>query len=160
MVMVWAAMSENHLIGPFFVDGRITSTRYLQLLEDEFLPALRMRRLIRLCHFQQDGAPAHTAMNTREYLNKHFPNRWIGKFGPTPWPPRSPDLTSSDNALWGIVKHFVRQEKPTSLDELKTAVIAGFQELDGEMLRKIHARTFRRLQLCVELGGLQVDPYD
>lgn len=27
------------------------------------------------------------------YLDLTFPNRWIGRLGPSPWPPRSPDLT-------------------------------------------------------------------
>ena len=45
----------------------------------------------------------------RNILNKHFPGRWIGgssSASPTPlaWPPRSPDLTTPDNALWGITK--------------------------------------------------------
>lgn len=160
MVMVWAAMSEQHLIGPFFVDGRITAPRYLHMLEEEFLPALRLRRLTRFCHFQQDGAPAHTALKTREFLNQHFPARWVGKFGPTPWPARSPDLTSCDNALWGIVKRCVIQQKTSSLADLKAAVISAFGEINSEMLRNIHARSFRRMQLCIDLGGLQVDPYD
>jgi len=29
------------------------------------------------------------------FLDATFPNRWIGRDGPTPWPPRSPDITTS-----------------------------------------------------------------
>jgi hypothetical protein len=39
----------------------------------------------------------------REYLNTHFPGRWIGKAEPVAWPPRSPDLTPLDFFLWGFV---------------------------------------------------------
>jgi hypothetical protein len=26
----------------------------------------------------------------------HFPGRWVGRDGPIPWPPRSPDITPLD----------------------------------------------------------------
>jgi hypothetical protein len=38
----------------------------------------------------------------REYLNTHFPGRWIGKTAPIAWPPRSPDLTPLYFFLTGI----------------------------------------------------------
>jgi hypothetical protein len=159
-VMVWAAMSSKDLIGPFFVTGSITAKSYMELLEREFIPALQQRRLLNKAVFQQDGAPAHTAIATRQLLSKYFPLRWIGKFGPTPWPPRSPDLTSCDNALWGIIKANVKGKEVTSVDQLRAAITQAFEEIDAELLRKIHARTWRRIALCVALNGKQVDPFD
>ena len=38
------------------------------------------------------------------FLDVTFPNRWIGSDGPTPWPPRSPDITPLDFFLSGHVK--------------------------------------------------------
>jgi hypothetical protein len=37
-------------------------------------------------------------------LDATFPNRSVGRDGPTPWPPRSPDITPLDFFLWGYVK--------------------------------------------------------
>jgi hypothetical protein len=54
--------------------------------------------------FQQDGAPPHWGSNVRRFSDVAFPNRWIGRDGPTPWPPRSPDITPHDLFLWGSVK--------------------------------------------------------
>lgn len=159
-VMIWAAMSEEHLIGPFFIDGRINADRYIQILRDEFIPELQRRGLMQTCHLQQDGAPPHTSMRTREFLNENFPNRWVGKYGPIPWPARSPDLTSPDNALWGIIKRNVLHAKPADRQELKQTVRSAFAQFDNDILKKIHDRTFRRINLCIEIGGLQVDPYD
>jgi len=31
-------------------------------------------------------------------------NRWVGRDGPNPWPPRSPDITPLHFFLWGYVK--------------------------------------------------------
>jgi len=38
------------------------------------------------------------------FLDATFPNRWIGRDDPTPWPPRSPDITPRDFCLWWYVK--------------------------------------------------------
>ena len=44
--------------------------------------------------FQQDGAPPHTAVETRDLLIKAFgEDRVIGKFFPISWPAYSPDLS-------------------------------------------------------------------
>lgn len=110
-IMVWCAVNANCLIGPFVCHGRITADSYIDMLENQFLPELQRRR-IRNPVFQQDGAPAHTAIRSREFLNRHFPNRWIGKHGPLQWPPRSPDLTTPDNAIWGILKKQVIHCQP------------------------------------------------
>jgi len=53
--------------------------------------------------FQQDGAPPHRGSHVRWFLDATFPNRWNGRDGPTPWPPRSPDITPLDFFLWGYV---------------------------------------------------------
>ena len=44
---------------------------------------------------QQDGAPAHTARNTMEYLEKEK----IDFIEPDMWPPNSPDLNPVDYAV-------------------------------------------------------------
>ena len=36
-------------------------------------------------------------------LDATFPNRWIRRDGPTPWPPRSPDITPLDFFIWRYV---------------------------------------------------------
>jgi len=43
--------------------------------------------------FQQDGAPPHWGSHVRRFLDATFPNKWVVRDGPTPWPQRSPDIT-------------------------------------------------------------------
>jgi len=38
------------------------------------------------------------------FLDATFPDMWIGRHGPTPWPPRSLDITPLDFLLWRYVK--------------------------------------------------------
>ena len=158
--MAWAAMSAKYIIGPFFIEGSVTADAYIQLLETQLLPALNDKRIMISSHLQQDGAPAHTALRTRDFLNQHFADRWVGKYGPTPWPPRSPDLTSCDNALWGILKPNIVTKKAQTKEELKTVIRQAFADVPAPVLRTINDRTFRRLHLCIAKGGLQVDPFD
>ena len=159
-VMAWVAMSARHIIGPFFLTGGITGEKYRQMLQEEFIPAIEERGIVNSAHFQQDGAPAHTAHETRNFLNNMFPDRWVGKFGPVSWPPRSPDLSSCDNALWGILKPRVIAQRPTNVEQLKEAITEKIQEIPQDLLQAINARTFRRMSLCIEHNGVQTDPYD
>ncbi|KOX80743.1 hypothetical protein WN51_02031 [Melipona quadrifasciata] len=54
----------------------------------------------------------------REFLNRQFPQRWIGRDGPLSWPPRSPDLTSLDFYLWGHAKELVYKNTIETEDQL------------------------------------------
>jgi hypothetical protein len=38
----------------------------------------------------------HFSRHATQYLNKLFPDQWIGRGGPQKWPPRSPDPTPLD----------------------------------------------------------------
>ena len=83
------------MIGPFFFDEpTITQTNFLHLLQEYVYPQLRDRQPGVV--FQLDGAPPHWGLHVRASLDEEFPNRWIGRGGPIPWPPRSPDVTPLD----------------------------------------------------------------
>ena len=92
-VTVWAAISCNGIIGPFFFDEPVTGERYLNMLQTSFFPQVQQQRDIR---FQQDGAPPHYVHCVREWLDINFNGGWIGRRGPIEWPARSPDLTPMD----------------------------------------------------------------
>ena len=64
---------------------------YLDMLE--LYVALQLEELQTWIIFQQDGAPPHWGSHVRRILDATFPNRWIGRDGPTRWPPRSLDIT-------------------------------------------------------------------
>lgn len=46
--------------------------------------------------FQYDGAPSNNFINVQDYLNKAFPQQWIGRRGTVDWPPHSPVLSPFD----------------------------------------------------------------
>ena len=111
---------------------------------------------------QQDGAPAHYALRVREFLDEVLPQRWIGRGSlhlpaAIEWPPRSPDLTSCDNSLWGIIKQKVLKQRYQTVEELKQAVREAFREITPPILRKISHRAWRRIIVCRDNDGAHTD---
>ncbi|XKL59945.1 hypothetical protein PGB90_000961 [Kerria lacca] len=75
--MWWCAATPDGIVGPYFHTGNENRVKYLEMLDEFFLPNLSLR----LCHmgfFQKDGAPCHYANIVTAFLNKHFPGQWIG----------------------------------------------------------------------------------
>jgi hypothetical protein len=100
-------MSVPEIYGLFFFAERTaTGITYLDTLENWPMPQL-LEDFGETLIFQQDGAPPHYHNSVTGFLNETFPNRLIGRGGPTTWPPRSSDLTSMDFFLWGCAKDLV-----------------------------------------------------
>lgn len=73
--------------------------------------------------FQHDGAPAHFSRQVREFLNAHYPGRWIGRGGPIIWPARSPDFDVLDYFVWGYIKNLVEDRRDSTEAEVSDARI-------------------------------------
>jgi hypothetical protein len=71
-------------------------------MKDNVLPQIR-QKLGHDCWIQMDVAPTHWARSVREWIDEEFPDRWIGRDGPVPLPPRSPDLTQPDFFFFGDI---------------------------------------------------------
>ncbi|GBO26762.1 hypothetical protein AVEN_170708-1 [Araneus ventricosus] len=70
-----------------------------------------------------------------EHLQK-FPRRWIGRGGPIPWPPRSPDITPFGLLLWRYVKNIVYQSPIGDTDESKSRITVAIQTVDSALLHR------------------------
>ena len=68
------------------------------------------------------------------FLNATFPNRSIGRDGPTPWPPRSPDISPLDFFLWGYVKDKVFLTPVPDITNLKARITDAFATIIEDML--------------------------
>ncbi len=95
-VMVWAGIWSTGRVGPYFFNGSVNANNYLKLLDDFVWPSISNKVARERLWFQQDGAPAHFANTVRDWLNRYFQKRWIGRGSEMTWPPRSPDLTTAD----------------------------------------------------------------
>ena len=156
-VMVWVGVWSGGRLGPYFFDGSVNGQSYLKMLREFVVKELREKRADfgNFFIFQQDGAPAHWAVNVRRFLDTTF-DQWIGRRGSIEWPARSPDLTVVDFFLWGYLKEKVFERNPSSLAELKRFIKEEFHKIPQEMIARACRSVKTRYELCIELEGKQI----
>ena len=132
-INVWCSLMHNQIIGTFiFAESTITTNIYLNMLKHYVVPQLE--EFQPWVVFQQDVAPPHWGLIVRDFFNETFPNRWIGRNGPTPWLPRSPDNTPLDFFLWGYVKDRVYRTPVRDVETLQSRIIDVLATVNEEML--------------------------
>lgn len=79
---MWAGLINTTLLGPVFIE-RLNGESYHKFLTDtlpellEDIPLASLRNM----YYQHDGAPAHYARQVKDYLNREYPGRWLGRGG-------------------------------------------------------------------------------
>lgn len=155
-VNMWAGIIDDQIM-IYMLPAHLNGQIYLIFLQ-EVLPellenvALGIRRQMWLQH---DGAPAHFAVNVRNHLNNAFPNSWIGRGGPIPWPPRSPDLNPLDFGVWGFSKSLVYETPVDTEEELIARIQVAAYELQQkeDIFASMRQSLLRRARLCIQVGG-------
>ena len=153
-IMVWCGIWRGQIVGPFFFQGTVTAESYLHMLETFLWPFLEN---VPVQHrqnmwYQCDGASAHFALIVRDWMNRTFGQRWIGRGGPIEWPARSPDLTPLDYFLWGYVKCCVFRTQPVNI-ELVERIRQVVREITPEMIGKVYDDFYARVDMCMQENG-------
>jgi len=94
-----------------------------------------------------------------QLLDVTFPNRWIGRDGPTPWPPRPPDITPIDFFIWGYVKDKVFSTPVPDITNLKTRITDAFATVTEDMLENTWREIYYRLDVLRATKGAHVEVY-
>ena len=84
----------------------------------------------------QDGAPPHVSCFVTDVLNERFPDAWIGRGGPIPWPPRSPDLSPIGFFLRRYIKNIVYAEKIRNIQHLQDRITSTIETETRDMIGK------------------------
>jgi len=92
-------------------------------------------------------------------LDAAFPNRWIGRDGPTPWPPRLPDITALDFFLRGYVKDKVFSKPVPDITNLKARITDDFATITEDMLENTWRGIDYRLDVLRATKGAHVEVY-
>ena len=106
--------------------------------------------------FMHDGATAHFHLSVRRYLNSRYGERWLGRGGPVPWPPRSPDFNPLDFCVWGYAKSIVYNTADIATpEELQYRVVYAFKQMknDPGLLERIRGSLRRRLDRYLSGGS-------
>ncbi|XP_023313209.1 uncharacterized protein LOC111693200 [Anoplophora glabripennis] len=156
-VNVWAGIVGDHLIGPHFLPNRLNGADYRQFLE-EVLPELLEDVPLQVrenMYFMHDGAPAHFSLVARQYLDDEYQDRWIGRGGPHPWPPRSPELNCLDFFFWGHLKTLVYATPVENVDQLRERIVASCDIIRNtpEIFLRVRQSMRRRIAACIEANG-------
>ena len=104
---VWSGILAFGIIGPYFFEDEtgnavtVTSDRYVHMVNEFLLPELRRRDtdIATFC-FQQHGATALTARQSKNALRTVFEHHIISRYGDISWPARSADLSPCDFFSW------------------------------------------------------------
>lgn len=86
---VWAVILWNKIVGPFLINGKLTSKEYIDLLDSQVIPKIENIVGIEFdkVWFQQDGAQCNFSLLEHNLLNIIFPRHSVGRRGATEWLP-------------------------------------------------------------------------
>ena len=103
-----------------FIDPGVNKSYCCNIvLEKGLLPDIRAICRHYRWTLQQDGAPAHTARTTMNYLKREH----INFIEPHMWPPNSHDINLVDYAICGALQQRVYHERQfKTVEELKRAI--------------------------------------
>ena len=144
-----------------FSESTITGVVYLDLLEQYVFPQIETfeQENVNRVIFMQDGAPPHFSCFVTDILNKRFPNAWIGRNGPIPWPPRSPDLSPLDFFLWGYIKNIVYAEKIRNIQHLQERITSAIETITRDMIQKTWQKIEFRLDVSRATKVAHIEMY-
>jgi hypothetical protein len=105
--------------------------------------------------YMHDGAPAHFSRVVRGVLNNVYHVQWVGRGGPTTWPPRSPDLSPLVLYLWGHVKTLVYVAPVDNEEALHRHTVDACQTISSypAIFERMRRSMIRGVEACIELHG-------
>jgi len=107
----------------------------------------------------QDGAPPDFSCFVTDVLNERFPDAWIGRGVPIPWPTRRPDLPPLDFSLWGYIKNIVYAEKIRNIQHLQDRITSAIETVTRDMIQKTWQEIEFRLDVSRATNGAHIEMY-
>ncbi len=146
-VRVWGGVSAKGKTRLIFYDGDLTAKKY----RDEILKKVKpdFRNIFGARNnswtFVHDGASAHKAKLTNEWLSENVPNH-ISSGPEGEWPAKSGDLNSPIEHAWGDMEGKLLQCRPKTIAALKRKLKKLWQELDDATVRRDAENVTNRLK--------------
>jgi hypothetical protein len=81
--------------------------------------------------------------------------RWIGRGGPTAWPPRSPDLNPLDLYLWGHLETLVYAAPVDNEEAFHHRIVDACHSIRNYpgFFERMRQSMMRRVEACIESHG-------
>jgi hypothetical protein len=105
--------------------------------------------------YMHDGPSAHFSRAVRDVLSISYHGRWIGRGGPTAWPPRPTDLNPLDFSLWGHLKALVYAAPVDNEETLyhRTVDVCQTIRYYPAIFERMRRSMMRRVETCTESHG-------
>ena len=132
--MVSAGVSKLGKTSIFSVDQgvKIDQIVYREQILEHMIPEMQQLALNGYYLFQQDGARAHTAKHTIQYLQEAVPEVIL----PNMWPPTSPDLNPLDYSVWSSLEQKVYKVRIESIEHLKKRIVECWDSIPQEQINR------------------------
>lgn len=146
--MVWLCITADNRSLLLRCDDRQDSQSYQRVI---LTPALRFIRHNNPRYqgdsrvFQQDGAPSHVSVSTRNFLRAH-------RVTVLPWPPQSPDLNPVENCWAYISRQLVGRCFPTA-DSLWGAIQEVWQARPANLVPALYSSIPDRISAVLKAQG-------
>ena len=145
-VMVWGGIKQDGKVGLVVIRGNMNAQRYINdVLNPVVIPYINNHAGHVV--FQHDNARPHAARVTTQYLQAN-------NVDVMPWPAFSADLNPIEH-IWDEVDRRLRrrQRQPTTLNELENAIIAEWNNIPMNVIRRYIRSMRRRCDAVVNARG-------
>lgn len=130
---------------------RLTASAYIEILESKLIPWVKTTFPHGNVVLQQDGAPAHTAKLTQEFLSSNA--TILGFWSKEKWPPYSPDANPLDFGFWPHIQAKSCRVRHPNTTALQKAVDENWTAMKPEFIRSVCKAFRKRLVAIVEAEG-------
>ena len=160
-VMVSVGVSNLGKTSIFFIERnvKINSEYYVNNLLKNMLPEMKnLAGPDKKFVFQQDGARAHTAKYSIDFLNQE---QNLQLLEPDMWPPNSPDLNPLDYGIWGHLSQLVYQGSANfdSIDTLKKKILEVWEAYPQSTIDSVISQFRPRLKKVIEMNGGHIEKF-
>lgn len=133
-VMVWGCFSYFGVGKLVFIEGKMDSAEYINILSSNLQPSADKMSLKEFI-LQQDNDPKHTSKLSKQFYETM-------NYNLLPWPAQSPDMNPIEN-LWNLIKVNVGRKNPKNLQDLKTFILIELNKISKETCEK-YSISFRK----------------
>jgi transposase len=145
-VMIWASFGWLGKSSICFIDGRMNSYGYREVLKNHLIDiGDKMGGTSWI--FQQDNAPVHRSKVNVAWFKTQ-------KINLLPWPSLSPDLNPIEN-LWGLLvrKVYAEGKQFQTKEQLKAAIVRSWEDITLDDLHKLVNSMPDRIFEAIKLHG-------
>jgi transposase len=147
-VMIWGCMTWKGIGNITNIEGTMNSEMYRNILKAELLDTYEWQELDPEEYvFQQDNDPKHTSRLLKDWFAEQ-------DFEVMDWPAQSPDLNPIEH-LWDEMERRLRNsgENPTSKEDLFKKLLAVWEKIDVETVRKLICTMPQRIADVIQAKG-------